>query len=108
MSSKELAIGRNLANTSRGEGTFGLTKKDKLAAGRASAKALMEGTRKTNMSKEDKKPTDMTLQETIRANWEKGRKKAKSKSMKNFDLKAKSAASKGGYTVAEKQRLRKK
>ena len=35
--------GRNLANTSRGQGTFGLTNKDKLKAGKAAAKALMTG-----------------------------------------------------------------
>ena len=36
-------VGRALANTSRGEGTFGLTNADKLKAGRAAAKALISG-----------------------------------------------------------------
>jgi hypothetical protein len=38
------------------------------------------------------------LRTTIRKSWEKGRKKAKSKSMRNFDLKKKSEVSKRGYS----------
>lgn len=82
MSEKDLADGRRLAATSRGEGTFGLTKKDKLKAGKASAKALMSGTKAA------------TLRDTIRSTWDKGAKKAKSKSMASFD---KEKVSKGGY-----------
>ena len=41
-------VGRNLASTSRGEGTFGLTNKDKLKAARAAAQNLIEGTIESN------------------------------------------------------------
>ena len=46
-------VGKNLANTSRGEGTFGLTNKDMLAAGRAAATNLIAGTIEKNKAKAD-------------------------------------------------------
>lgn len=50
------------------------------------------------MSKE-KKAADpaASLRSTIRSSWDKNRKNAKSKSMKEFDPKAKQKVSKGGY-----------
>jgi hypothetical protein len=53
------------------------------------------------MSKEKKDATASTpaasLRSTIRSSWDKNRKNAKSKSMKEFDSKAKKKVSKGGY-----------
>lgn len=50
----KINVGRNLANTSRGEGTFGLTNADKLRAGKAAARNLIAGTVEKNKAKADK------------------------------------------------------
>ena len=50
----KINVGRNLANTSRGQGTFGLTNKDKLKAGRAAASNLIAGTIEKNKAAADK------------------------------------------------------
>lgn len=48
------------------------------------------------MSKENPTPAE-TLRATIRRSWSKGRKKAKSKSLRDFDADAKEKVSKKGY-----------
>lgn len=50
----KINVGRNLANTSRGQGTFGITDEDKLKAGRESARLLLEGTMQKNREKRDR------------------------------------------------------
>jgi hypothetical protein len=46
----------------------------------------------------DKKPTPAEkLRKTIESQWEKGRKKAKSQEMRDFDKEKKRKVSKGGY-----------
>lgn len=51
----KINVGHNLANTSRGEGTFGLTNEDKLKAARAAATNLIAGTIEKNKAEADKK-----------------------------------------------------
>ncbi len=46
--------GASLANTSRGQGTFGLTNADKLKAGKEAARLLLEGTMEENRKERDK------------------------------------------------------
>jgi len=56
MSNAKLRVGKGQAKTSRskGRGVLGLTKKDKLALGKAAAKNLVEGTIEKNRKKRSK------------------------------------------------------